>query len=373
MKDRHGHPPMKPIIALHGVAKSYGRFKAVDDVSLSVSEGQFLTLLGSSGSGKTTTLRLIAGLETVDAGRIEFAGRDITDVGPAHRDLRMVFQDYALFPNLSVYDNVAFGLRLRIMRGRVTPAEITRRTRHYIELVQLGDHQKKLPAQLSGGQRQRVALARALAAESPVVLFDEPLGSLDANLRRTMQVELKRLHRELGRTFIYVTHDQDEAMTMSDQVAVMQNARLLQVGTPEEIYLRPASVAVARFIGGANIAAGRVEKLSDSTALVRLRDGGLVTAPLSDVALAQDQAVSLMLRAEHFLLERTAGTADTSWLHGEVVEQLFLGRAVEYQVRLGDSGETLSLVDNRHERSPLARGARIEFGIQPRHVRLLAS
>ncbi len=364
---------MKPIIALHGVSKSYGRFKAVDDVSLAVGEGQFLTLLGSSGSGKTTTLRLIAGLETVDSGTIEFAGQDITDTGPAQRDLRMVFQDYALFPNLSVYDNVAFGLRLRIMRGRVTPAEIARRTRHYIELVQLADHQDKLPGQLSGGQKQRVALARALAAESPVVLFDEPLGSLDANLRRTMQVELKRLHRELGRTFIYVTHDQDEAMTMSDQVAVMQNARLLQIGTPEEIYLRPNSVAVARFIGGANIAHGTVERVAESTAHVRLRDGALVVAPVSGAVLAREQAVALMLRAEHFLLDRATAPADAAWLSGEVVEQLFLGRSIEYQVRLGESGETLSLIDNRHERATVARGARIEFAIQARHVRLLAA
>jgi ABC-type Fe3+/spermidine/putrescine transport system ATPase subunit len=364
---------MTPIIELRGICKSYGRFKAVDTVSLAVGEGQFLTLLGSSGSGKTTTLRLIAGLETVDAGSIVFAGRDITDVGPAHRDLRMVFQDYALFPNLSVHDNVAFGLRLRIMRGRVTPAEITRRTRHYIDLVQLDEHQHKLPAQLSGGQKQRVALARALAAESPVVLFDEPLGSLDANLRRTMQIELKRLHRDLGRTFVYVTHDQDEAMTMSDQVAVMQNARLLQVGSPEDIYLRPNSVAVARFIGGANIANGVVEQVTGSTALVRLRDGALVAAVAVDTGCTRDQAVSLMMRAEHFLMDKPSAPADAAWLAGEVVERLFLGRSVEYHVRLGGSGETLSLIDTRHDRAPVDRGARIEFAIRPQHVRLLAA
>jgi ABC-type Fe3+/spermidine/putrescine transport system ATPase subunit len=338
---------------------------------LAIAEGQFVTLLGSSGSGKTTTLRLIAGLETPTSGSIHFAGQDITDVPPSHRDMRMVFQDFALFPNLSVQDNVAFGLRLRIARGRFSKSEIGERVRRYVDLVHLGEHLHKMPHQLSGGQKQRVALARALATEPKVVLFDEPLGSLDANLRKAMQVELKRMHRELGRTFIYVTHDQDEALTMSDRIAVMQNAKLLQVGTPEEIYLRPNSAAVARFIGAANILGGEVESAGEDGALIRLRDGSTVRTAAGDCAAAVGKPVQLMMRAEHFVFARSRPEANLSWLRGRVAERLFLGRSVEYQVTLGRSEELLTLLDQGREVPTVERGGMLEFGIAPAHVRLL--
>ncbi len=330
-----------------------------------------MTLLGSSGSGKTTTLRLIAGLETPTSGSIHFAGQDITDVPPTHRDMRMVFQDFALFPNLSVEDNVAFGLRLRIARGRFSKNGIAERVRRYVDLVHLGEHLHKMPHQLSGGQKQRVALARALATEPKVVLFDEPLGSLDANLRKAMQVELKRMHRELGRTFIYVTHDQDEALTMSDRIAVMQDAKLLQVGTPEEIYLRPNSAAVARFIGAANIIGGEVESVGAVGALIRLRDGSIVRTAAGDCAVSVGKPVQLMMRAEHFVFDRSRPAAELSWLRGRVAERLFLGRSVEYQVTLGRSQELLTLLDQGREVPTVERGGMLEFGIAPAHVRLL--
>lgn len=339
---------------------------------MEIAEGEFLTLLGASGSGKTTTLRLIAGLETPTSGTVHFAGQDITDVPPTHRDMRMVFQDFALFPNLTVFDNVAFGLRLRIARRRFARGDIAGRARRYLDLVQLGDQSDKMPHQLSGGQKQRVALARALATEPQVVLFDEPLGSLDANLRKAMQVELKRMHRQLGRTFVYVTHDQDEALTMSDRIAVMQNSKLLQVGTPQDIYLRPNSSTVARFIGAANILDGSIESVESGVVLVRVGDGAVlrVSSDAGESATA-GAPVRLMMRAEHFVLDRARAQSGLNWLSGRVVERLFLGRAVEYQVALERSGEMLSVLDQGRAVEPLARDARLEFGIEPGHVRLL--
>jgi len=342
-------------------------------VSLRVAEGQFLTLLGASGSGKTTTLRLIAGLEAPSSGTIHFAGDDITDVPPMHRDMRMVFQDFALFPNLSVFDNVAFGLRLRIARTRFAKIEIDGRVRRYLDMVHLGEHAGKMPHQLSGGQKQRVALARALATEPQVVLFDEPLGSLDANLRKAMQVELKRMHRELGRTFIYVTHDQDEALTMSDRIAVMENSKLLQLGSPEDVYLRPESATVARFIGAANILSGHIESLQGGDAVVRLSDGTILNAASSGPEGRAGEPVQLMLRAEHFVFDRARAQEQEGvrWLRGRVAERLFLGRSVEYQVVLEGSGDRLSVLDQGRGLPAVARDGLLEFGIDRMHVRLL--
>jgi ABC-type Fe3+/spermidine/putrescine transport system ATPase subunit len=364
---------MSTILELRRLSKTFDRFQAVDDVSLSIEEGQFLTLLGSSGSGKTTTLRLIAGLDMPTSGTIHFKGADITDVPPTHRDMRLVFQDFALFPHMTVYDNVAFGLRLRIARERFARNEVDRRVRRFLELVHLSDQSAKMPHQLSGGQKQRVALARALVTEPQVVLFDEPLGSLDANLRKAMQLELKRMHRELKRTFIYVTHDQDEAMAMSDQVAVMQNSQLLQVGSPEEIYLRPNSAAVARFIGAANIITGRLESVAAGVAIVRLPAGSTVRAADASGATGGGAAVHLMMRSEHFVFDRSAADAQCNWMSGRVTERLFLGRSVEYQVVLDASGEVLTVLDQRQETPPGLPDGRIDFGIHPQHVRVLAA
>jgi ABC-type Fe3+/spermidine/putrescine transport system ATPase subunit len=358
---------MTVIIEARGLQKHYGASAAVKNLSFGVTEGEFLSLLGASGSGKTTTLRMIAGLEHPTGGQVVFEGRDITHVPAAQRNMRMVFQDFALFPNLTVWENVAFGLRLRINRGRVTGDEIKARVGRYLETVQLSGHAAKLPHQLSGGQRQRVSLARALVTDPPVVLFDEPLGSLDASMRKVMQIELKRLHRELRKTFVYVTHDQEEAMGLSDRVAVLQDGELLQLATPEEIYARPSSEAVARFIGTANVLTG-VAHAGDGHVAVQLPGG--VQLPLGDGAtgIASGATVTVMIRAEQ-LRVGPAGTPAAGALAARVTERLFLGDKVRYELELA-GGTRLTALD--------ASGAgrfvvddRVQVLVNPAHVRVI--
>jgi putative spermidine/putrescine transport system ATP-binding protein len=241
--------PRKPALKLEGVRKSYGSVVAVDGVDLVVDEGEFFTLLGPSGSGKTTLLRLIAGFERPDAGRIELGGRDVTNLPPYVRETNTVFQDYALFPHMSVADNIAYGLRVK---GVSRPAR-EKRVERALAMVRLTGLGHRRPSQLSGGQRQRVALARAVVNEPEVLLLDEPLGALDLKLRQEMQIELKQIQQEVGITFVYVTHDQEEALTMSDRLAVMANGRIEQLGSPVEVYERPATEFVAGFIGISNV------------------------------------------------------------------------------------------------------------------------
>jgi putative spermidine/putrescine transport system ATP-binding protein len=238
-----------PDIRLAGLYKAYGSVTAVDGVDLEVAENQFFTLLGPSGSGKTTTLRLIAGFEEPDRGSVELAGRDVTGVPPYARDVNTVFQDYALFPHMTVGENVEYGLRIK----RVPRDERRRRAAEALELVRLPGYEKRKPGQLSGGQRQRVALARAIVNRPRVLLLDEPLGALDLKLRQEMQVELKRIQREVGITFVYVTHDQEEALTMSDRLAVFNAGRIELVGAPAEVYERPATEFIAGFVGVSNV------------------------------------------------------------------------------------------------------------------------
>src|SRR5882724_1067458 len=241
--------PGAPAVRLSGLRKNYGSLAAVDGVDLEIAEGEFFTMLGPSGSGKTTLLRLIAGFERPDAGTVELGGRDVTRQPPFARDVNTVFQDYALFPHLSVLGNVEYGLRVR----RVPRAQRRQRAEAALEMVRLAGLSGRKPIQLSGGQRQRVALARAIVNEPEVLLLDEPLGALDLKLRQEMQLELKRIQREVGITFIYVTHDQEEALTMSDRLAVFNHGRIEQLGTPVEVYERPASEFVAGFIGVSNL------------------------------------------------------------------------------------------------------------------------
>ena len=238
-----------PAIRVLGLRKNYGRVVALDGVDLTIERGEFFTLLGPSGSGKTTLLRLIAGFERPDAGVIELGGRDISPVPPYSRDVNTVFQDYALFPHMTVAENVQYGLRVR----RVPKAERRERATRALEMVRLGGLGERKPTQLSGGQRQRVALARAIVNEPQVLLLDEPLGALDFKLRQEMQIELQHVQREVGITFVYVTHDQEEALAMSDQIAVLNNGRIEQVGTPLEVYERPQTDFVAGFIGISNL------------------------------------------------------------------------------------------------------------------------
>jgi putative spermidine/putrescine transport system ATP-binding protein len=257
-------------IRLVGLVKRFGAFTAVRDVSLEIRRGEFFTMLGPSGSGKTTTLRLVAGFEQPDAGHVELAGEDVTHRPPYARDVNTVFQDYALFPHMTVAENVAYGLRIR----RVAKGERRERVADALRMVRLEDYGARKPAQLSGGQRQRVALARAIVNRPQVLLLDEPLGALDLKLREEMQVELKRIQGEVGITFVYVTHDQEEALTMSDRLAVFNAGRIEQVGTPAEVYERPANAFVAGFVGVSNIVERDGRRIIIRPEKIRLLDGG---------------------------------------------------------------------------------------------------
>jgi putative spermidine/putrescine transport system ATP-binding protein len=243
-----------PSIRLAGLAKSFGSVRAVDGIDLEIGDGEFFSMLGPSGSGKTTVLRLIAGFERPTGGTIELAGRDVTAQPPHARDVNTVFQDYALFPHLNVQQNVEYGLRVK----KVPKAERRRRAVEALETVRLAEHGDRRPSQLSGGQRQRVALARALVNRPKVLLLDEPLGALDLKLRREMQIELKQIQRDVGITFVFVTHDQEEALTMSDRIAVFRDGRIEQVGTPVELYERPATPFTAGFVGTSNLITGEL-------------------------------------------------------------------------------------------------------------------
>ncbi len=286
------------MIELRDIHKRFGAFTAVGGVSLSIRDGEFLTLLGPSGCGKTTLLRMVSGFESPDSGSVWLDGDDVTALPPYRRDVNQVFQSYALFPHLSVRDNVAFGLRIR----RLPRADVDRRVAAAVEMVSLAGMEARKPHQLSGGQRQRVALARALVLEPRVLLLDEPLAALDAKLRRTMQVELKRLQARVGITFVFVTHDQEEAMTMSDRVAVMNAGHVEQLGTPADVYHRPATAFVATFLGQANLLPCHV--VDRIAGRVRLADGTELTA---DPAALSGDDLLLMVRPERLRL--TAGPA----------------------------------------------------------------
>jgi putative spermidine/putrescine transport system ATP-binding protein len=324
-----------------GVRKSFGDTVAVDGATFDVAAGEFFSILGPSGCGKTTTLRLLAGFERLDEGQILVDGERIDDRPPWERPLAMVFQSYALFPHLSVARNVAFGLE----RRKLPRAEIEERVRSALALVRLDPETfaRRSPRQLSGGQRQRVALARALVLEPPVLLLDEPLGALDRKLRKQMQVELRMLNRELGMTFVYVTHDQEEALTMSDRVAVMADARIVQIGPPADVYERPRNAFVAGFLGEANVLEG---------------DGGLVAVRPERMELLRPGAAGVPEDGV-----RTGGSGDTPTgsetvtRRGEIREIVYLGDRVHALVRLDSGQEVLvGLRDAGRDRSSWRRG-----------------
>jgi ABC-type Fe3+/spermidine/putrescine transport system ATPase subunit len=340
---------------------------AVDGVDLEIEKGEFVTLLGSSGCGKTTTLRMIAGLEMPTSGKILRDGTDITDQPASDRGMRMVFQDFALFPNMTVAENVAFGLKVRRMRGRFRADEIAERVRRFLDIVQLSGHADKRPHQLSGGQKQRVSLARALVTDPEVVLFDEPLGSLDANLRQVMQVELSRLHRQLGKTFVYVTHDQDEAMAMSDRIAVMNEGKVLQFAAPREIYDNPGCRYVATFIGHAKVVDGRVSAVSGSEARIRLPSGQeVLTTGVSNVAVGQE--VGVRIRSDDVSLAETSG-ADVT---GTISDVLFRGDHFQYVVDLPQNAGTLHVSRSPHL-PVLEKGSSVGLRIDPTKARVLVN
>ena len=329
-------------IRLEQVRKVFdGHVVAVDDVSLVIREGEFFSLLGPSGCGKTTTLRLIAGFEAPDAGRLLIRERDVTRVAPERRDTGMVFQSYALFPHRTVFENVAFGLRMR----RVPRAEIARRVAAALRLVELSGLEARRPAQLSGGQQQRVALARALVIEPAVLLCDEPLGALDKKLRQAMQFELKQLQRKIGVTLVYVTHDQEEALTMSDRIAVMNRGRVIQLGTPLDVYNRPATRFVSDFIGDSNLIEGTTERPDGDGARVRTADGAAFRVDGAE-GVAPGQRVTLALRPERVRLLAEGEAAPDNVLAGTVESLNFQGDSILYRVACGAGRFLLALQPN---------------------------
>ena len=309
-----------PAIELIDVTKRYGDAVALDGISLRIDSGEFFCLLGPSGCGKTTTLNLIGGFVPLTSGELRIEGRRVNELPPHQRNVNTVFQNYALFPHMSVADNVAFGLR---MEGLPT-AEIRHRSNEYLELVGLAGYQDRYPTQLSGGQAQRVALARALAKRPAVLLLDEPLGALDLKLRKQMQVEFARIHRQVGTTFVFVTHDQEEALSMATRIAVMSGGQVRQVGPPREIYQRPVDRFVADFIGESNFLDGQLTNNGTGPGF-RLRDGTVVPIPTSGAAA--DRSVALMIRPESLGVgrETPGGATRGAVVGGRVTNVAFLG------------------------------------------------
>ena len=321
---------MRPMwdLELREVRKAFGPVRAVDGVSVQVSKGEFLSLLGPSGCGKTTTLRLVAGFERPTAGDVLLQGIAVNDVPPYRRDVNTVFQHYALFPHLTVFENIAFGLRVR----RRPFEEIRRRVAEMLEVVQLPGYEARLPNQLSGGEQQRVALARALINHPSVLLLDEPLGALDLLVRKHMQLELKRIHRAVGVTFVYVTHDQEEALTLSDRVVVMNRGRVEQVGIPTEVYERPATPFVLHFVGSSNTFEGMVEEAEGSVCSIRTADGLVLAAPRPD-ALAPGQRALAAVRPERVRLGDPPAEAENR-AEGAVEDVIFQGVLTHLLVRI---------------------------------------
>src|ERR1700722_3477843 len=353
-----------PLLRIDAVVKTFGQFRAVDGLSLDIQAGEFFALLGPSGCGKTTLLRMLAGFETPDSGRILLNGKDIARVPPHQRPVNMMFQSYALFPHLDVRDNIAFGLK----RARMPRAEIYTRVAEMVALVKLDGLERRKPDQLSGGQRQRVALARSLARRPQVLLLDEPLAALDKKLRESTQLELMELQRRLGMTFVIVTHDQEEAMTVADRIGVMDQGRLEQVATPRELYEAPSSRWVAEFVGDVNIFEGQVESREASRLMISTRDAGTIAVaePRHPIAKA---IVCVAIRPEKVKLSRRGPVSDAVHAHainrleGIVTDVGYLGGVTSYKVKL-DSGAVI--------RSSMANTARIDIDAYSASQRVVA-
>lgn len=353
-------------IQLIDLVKKFGPHTAVDGISMDIPGGEFFSMLGPSGCGKTTTLRMIAGFERPDAGRIILDGRNMENEPPHKRPVNTVFQNYALFPHLNVFDNVAFGLR----RARLDRDEINRRAGEALELVRLGDFGKRKPSELSGGQQQRVALARALVLKPAGLLLDEPLGALDAKLRRQLQIELKTLQEQVGITFIYVTHDQDEALTMSDRIAVMREGHVEQMGTPHEIYEAPETAFVADFLGASNLM-DAMARGSDDAGRCRVDIGGIELF----AALGNRNAsgpIRITIRPERVQLEKpgTAGSGENR-IGGRVNRSLYLGSAFQLIVDL-DVGCSIEVeIQNTGDQSSFEAGSEVRAYLPPEALRVL--
>ena len=358
-------------LELKEIKKSFTEGEAVlDNISLEISKGEFITLLGSSGCGKTTTLRIIAGLEQPDAGSVWLDGREVTGLEPNQRDVNTVFQNYALFPHMNVAENIGYGLKLK----KVPKSEIRKKVSQMLELVQLEGYEKRKPSELSGGQKQRVAIARALVNNPKVLLLDEPLGALDLQLRRAMQIELKHLQKKLGITFIYITHDQEEAINMSDRIAVMKDGRIEQIGTPDEIYNHPKTSYVATFVGNANILHGAAESIQGENAIVKIgNDRVIVKLETSQQNtedtgakqyLAAGEKVTLAVRSENILLQETAVIGDTGTDHRDTVDISVAGGGLDAHNKNSVSGLQATVTEKNFAGGQLRVTLKLSDGTQ---------
>ncbi|MGH2703028.1 MAG: ABC transporter ATP-binding protein [Actinomycetota bacterium] len=357
-------------VRLEGITKAFRDTVAVEDLTLTIETGEFFSLLGPSGCGKTTTLRMIGGFEDPTGGTVYLGGREVSGLPPYKRDVNTVFQSYALFPHLSVEENVAYGLK----RKKVPKAEIGPRVDEMLQLVDLVGLGERRPNQLSGGQQQRVALARALVNRPQVLLLDEPLGALDLKLRKQMQLELKRIQSEVGITFIYVTHDQEEAMTMSDRIAVMNAGRMEQVGAPEEVYELPATEFVASFLGASNLLDGVVESTNGNLAKIRLQPGQVVSVPGDRLGRAKgvNGAVRVGVRPEKLTIraagEVEVGEGDNS-VEATIIMSTYTGIGTTYECRTDDDHRIIAYVQNISKASrAAAAGERVRLTWHPEHT-----
>ena len=357
---------MTVAIALTNVSKRFGSHVAVNDVTLGIAEGEFFSMLGPSGCGKTTTLRMIAGFETPDSGRVLLKGADMTTVSANKRPVNMVFQQYALFPHMTIYDNVAFGLKVK----RVPRSEHRVRIAELLRVVDLEGLENRKPRQLSGGQQQRVALARALVNRPTALLLDEPLGALDVKLRKQMQLELKRIQHELGTTFVYVTHDQEEALAMSDRIAVMNRGEVEQLGSPREIYDHPRTAFVADFIGSLNALELTIDELVGGYAVSRLGETERVVASV-DGTHTVGEKVRVAVRPEHVKIG--AASDDGSRVEGTIAELVYLGMYTQFHVDTR-AGRVVShrLADEEHT-ARLGTGERVTLSWSPDQATVLTS
>lgn len=371
------HPPS---VALNRVVKEFvdarsgQSVRAMDDISLEINDGEFFALLGPSGCGKTTTLRTIAGFEQPTSGEILIRGQAVQGIPPFHRPVNTVFQDYALFPHMSILQNVMFGLKM----SKVPKAEAKKRATEALELVQLEHTTERKPHQLSGGQRQRIALARALVNKPAVLLLDEPLGALDLKLRKTMQFELKTMQREVGITFVFVTHDQEEALTMADRIAVMDAGKVLQVGRADEIYEAPANRFVADFIGETNFIEGTLVTKAAQMGTLQLSDGRTLGASLKGHGLSEGERVSIAIRPEKIALRPLAqapsSSQDLTALEGEIAEAYYIGTDTRYRIVSGADIDLVVRVQNLNSGfdSMLKAGERVSVSWRNENATLLA-
>jgi spermidine/putrescine transport system ATP-binding protein len=347
------------IISLKNIKKYYDNNLILDNFNLDINEGEFVTILGPSGCGKTTILRIIAGFEKVNEGSVILENIDVTDFPPHQRNVNTVFQSYALFPHLNVFDNVAFGLKIK----KLPKKEITKRVKEALETVHLFDMDKRSIFQLSGGQQQRVAIARAIINKPRVLLLDEPLSSLDYKLRKTMQIELKQLHRKLGITFIFVTHDQEEAITMSDKIIVMNNGKVEQMGTPKEVYEKPQNLYVAKFLGDVNIFDAKILKIEGKKAIVSVLNKNLEV--ILENSLSENTNIKILLRPEDLIVyKKNDYLEDKFYFEGVVEEYIYKGTTVDLIVKL-DTGQNILITQFFNEEAAdieYSRGEKLTIG-----------